>query len=187
MLVWVAAPGKAQSQLIRAGGKAELGSPTNSANALALGQLDARRDLSNGVMIVKTVGLPPPSREDFEHLLKERCNVQLQPIAGCLVSSELATYMQGYNEISAAEIKRKFGTNIFERLDAEAEARWHKRWEAENPPAKGAYLVKKGDTLTKIAHAHGVNLNALLQANPGINPARLQVNQKVVIPERKQP
>jgi hypothetical protein len=186
-LFLAAASGSAKSHRVQAGGDDEMGYPTNSAKALALGQLEARRDLSDGVMIVKTAGLPPPSRDDYEHLLKERCNVKLEPVAGCVVSSGLLAYMQGYNEISGAAIKQKFGTNIFERLNVESETRWHNRQKADDPPAgKGEYLVKSGDTLTKIAHAHGVKLNDLLQANPGVNPSSLQVRQLLVIPQKKQ-
>lgn len=178
---------RAEDMRTQPAGNDHLGYPTNSAKAHELGRFEASRDLSNGVMIVKTAGLPTPEWEDYEQLLQTRCKVKFEPIAGCLVSEGLMAYLRGYDEISVAAIKQKCGTNIFERLNAEAKARWYKRWEAENPPAKGAYRVKKGDTLTKIAHAHGLNLNALLQANPGINPARLQVNQKLFIPARKQP
>ena len=44
------------------------------------------------------------------------------------------------------------------------------------------YKVKPGDTPARIAKAHGVSLDALLQANPGLKPRNLQVNQPIHIP-----
>jgi LysM repeat protein len=51
------------------------------------------------------------------------------------------------------------------------------------PEATGSeYTVVKGDTLAKIAKAHGVTLKALEAANPGVVPTKLKVNQKLAIP-----
>ena len=44
------------------------------------------------------------------------------------------------------------------------------------------YLVVAGDTLAKIAKAHGVTLKALEAANPGVDPKKLRIKQKLVIP-----
>jgi hypothetical protein len=168
-----------------------MGYPTNSAAAREAGMTEAKRDLSNGVLIVKTAGLPSPDRPDYEQLLKESCNATLQPIAGCIVTSGLQAYMSGYNEVSTAAIKQRFGTNIFEKLDQEAKARFQKRFSgvaSRSPTAKQqTYLVKPGDTLSKIALDHGVSLKDLSKANPGVEPTKLQVNKRLVIPAQAQP
>ena len=44
------------------------------------------------------------------------------------------------------------------------------------------YTVVKGDTLAKIAKAHGVTLKALEDANPGVVPTKLKINQKLTLP-----
>jgi LysM repeat protein len=46
----------------------------------------------------------------------------------------------------------------------------------------GDYAVKAGDTLNKIAKAHGVSLSALEAANPGVDSRRLKIGQKLAIP-----
>lgn len=47
----------------------------------------------------------------------------------------------------------------------------------------GQYVVRSGDTLTKIARAAGVSLSALEAANPQItNPNRISPGQVVIIP-----
>jgi len=68
--------------------------------------------------------------------------------------------------------------------------------EASNPPvqpppvvapapteaAATEYVVVKGDSLWKIARKNGVTVKAIEAANPGIDPARLKVGQKLTIP-----
>lgn len=48
--------------------------------------------------------------------------------------------------------------------------------------AAGEYIVKSGDTGSKIARNAGVTLSELLAANPGVNWNRLNVGQVVKIP-----
>lgn len=50
--------------------------------------------------------------------------------------------------------------------------------------AAGEYIVKSGDTGSKIARDAGVTLAQLLAANPGVNWNRLTVGQVVKIPGR---
>jgi len=44
------------------------------------------------------------------------------------------------------------------------------------------YSVVAGDTLAKIAKKNGVTLKALEAANPGVDPKKLRIKQKLVIP-----
>ena len=54
--------------------------------------------------------------------------------------------------------------------------------QAVEPVAGSEYVVVAGDTLAKIAKAHGVTLKALEAANPGVDPKKLKIKQKLVIP-----
>lgn len=47
------------------------------------------------------------------------------------------------------------------------------------------YIVKAGDTLSAIARAHGISLNDILDANPGLreNPDRINVGQEIELPD----
>jgi hypothetical protein len=50
-------------------------------------------------------------------------------------------------------------------------------------PTPGVYTIKKGETLSKIATAHGITIEELLAANPSIkNPNRISEGQQIVIP-----
>lgn len=57
---------------------------------------------------------------------------------------------------------------------------------APSPPKPAtkrvSYTIKNGDYPAKIARKYGVELEALLKANPGINPRRLKIGEKVTIP-----
>ena len=48
----------------------------------------------------------------------------------------------------------------------------------------GSYTVKTGDTLTKIAKAHGIKIKALEAANQNVDPAHIKVGQKLKIPSK---
>lgn len=187
MSLFMTASGRAQTHRTLSQGSDEMGYPTKSAQARELGQMEARRDLSNGVMIVKTAGLPNPDWEDYAELLKARCNVKLELVGGCLVSAGEMDYMGGYNEISSAAVQRRYGTNIFKRLKEQAETRYQSRMESYRPPpnrplnSPGTYRVKPGDTLSTIAAAHGLKASALSKANPGVDAKRLQIGQKIQI------
>lgn len=49
------------------------------------------------------------------------------------------------------------------------------------------YTIVAGDTLYALAGRFGTTVEALLRANPGINPYNLQVGQQIVIPARIEP
>jgi LysM repeat protein len=56
---------------------------------------------------------------------------------------------------------------------------------AQPAPARNrTHEVKSGETMISIARQHGVELRNLLEANPNVNPQRMQVGQVIVIPGR---
>lgn len=50
------------------------------------------------------------------------------------------------------------------------------------PPSTSEYVVKARDTMGQIAKNHGISLATLLQANPGIEPLRMRIGDKIQIP-----
>ncbi|MBI3191916.1 MAG: LysM peptidoglycan-binding domain-containing protein, partial [Pedosphaera parvula] len=57
-----------------------------------------------------------------------------------------------------------------------------------NPPrpavAGRRHTVKSGETPAAIARKYGVSLNALLKANPGLEPRRMKIGQTVNVPSQ---
>jgi LysM repeat protein len=49
----------------------------------------------------------------------------------------------------------------------------------------GEYIVKSGDTGSKIARANGCTLGELESVNPGANWTHLKVGDKLKLPEKK--
>ena len=50
--------------------------------------------------------------------------------------------------------------------------------------ADGAYVIKSGDNFGKIAPQFGVTVAEILAANPGVDPRKLKVGQKIIIPKK---
>jgi len=50
--------------------------------------------------------------------------------------------------------------------------------------ADGTYSIAPGDTLAKVARKFAVKLDAIEAENPGLDPTRLKVGQKIRIPKK---
>ncbi|HMP81151.1 MAG TPA: LysM peptidoglycan-binding domain-containing protein [Verrucomicrobiota bacterium] len=53
---------------------------------------------------------------------------------------------------------------------------------APQPTTQRTHKVQSGDTPSSIARKYGVKLDALMAANPGLNPTRMQVGQTINVP-----
>ncbi|WP_177247029.1 peptidoglycan DD-metalloendopeptidase family protein [Marinospirillum alkaliphilum] len=102
-------------------------------------------------------------------------------------------FFQTDGRSSFADIARRHGIG-------EAELRRYNPRTQQNPPATGQrlripernsdvlangpyyYRIQSGDTLSVLAQHFHISLISLIQANPGIDPDRLRIGQRVVIP-----
>lgn len=50
--------------------------------------------------------------------------------------------------------------------------------------AASTYNIQSGDNFAKIAGNLGISLQALLDANPGVNPRALQIGQEIAVPAK---
>ncbi len=44
------------------------------------------------------------------------------------------------------------------------------------------HKIQSGDTFAKLAKKYGVSLDAIIKANPSVNPSRLRIGQEIAIP-----
>src|SRR5688572_8562412 len=51
-------------------------------------------------------------------------------------------------------------------------------------PSQGEHVVVKGESFYTIAKKYGVTSRGIQEANPGVDPARLKIGQKLVIPAK---
>lgn len=49
------------------------------------------------------------------------------------------------------------------------------------------YTIRAGDTFYKLSQQFGVSVEAIIRANPGVNPNNLQIGQRVCIPSTAPP
>ena len=99
------------------------------------GQLATRMDLGVRNYKILAIGLPPPWREEYARLLRERYGIRVQTKALCIVSRSLVSYVTKYNEISAAAAKRRFGHDPFRECYEDAIRDWEQRQrEKESAP-----------------------------------------------------
>jgi len=54
-----------------------------------------------------------------------------------------------------------------------------------NATGQKIHVIQSGDYFAKLAKQYGVNVQAIIDANPGVDPTKLQIGQKIVIPASK--
>jgi len=80
------------------------------------GKNAAARDIAAGKLVLRSQNLPyPPGHNEYTKLLEDRCGITFKMIAGKLTEADHA-----YNEAMKSEAKRKYGSDIFVLLEAEA-------------------------------------------------------------------
>ena len=87
-----------------------------------IGKAEAQHDLADGRLAYETYGLPAPYFDEIVQLFRERYEVELRLTGGCVVIAQISEHARGYNEIMKPEIERRFGTNVWARTEADAEA-----------------------------------------------------------------
>jgi hypothetical protein len=71
-----------------------------------VGAAEAERDIKQGELKLKTFGYPSKWRPLWVDLMKERLGVEVEAVAGCVVTEELAANVKGYNQRMKREIDR---------------------------------------------------------------------------------
>ena len=82
--------------------------PLPESDAYWRGRADAVGDLAAGRWRLLTYGYPEPSREVYQMALR-RDGIELEAVAGCVVSTDLVEHARGYNEVMEAAIGRLLG------------------------------------------------------------------------------
>jgi hypothetical protein len=96
------------------------------------GAAEARQDIARGHLELRSYGLPMASNQTYVQLLRDRLGVEDNRVAGCIVTQELVDETDAYNKVMVAEIERRFGAGILERLRDEAAATYATTNEAAN-------------------------------------------------------
>jgi hypothetical protein len=95
------------------------------------GHLDARIDVNLGRYQLLGYGLPSPSRPEYVRCLRERYKIDFRPVAECLVSESLVSYVNDYDSVLEEATRRKFGRDVFQECSDDADKKWKATSEAE--------------------------------------------------------
>jgi hypothetical protein len=88
------------------------------------GRQAAYRDIRQGRYEVLGYGLPTPWRPEYARCLRERYNIIFRPVAGCVVSESLVSYVDGYDSVVDDAVRRKYGRDVFRECADDAATRW---------------------------------------------------------------
>jgi hypothetical protein len=75
---------------------------------------------------LKVYGMPPPWDGEFRRLASRRYGVEINAVAGCVVTQELCSYVDGYNAVTHARLLAHFGKDIFAECEEDARTAWQK-------------------------------------------------------------
>jgi hypothetical protein len=95
-----------------------------SAGAYTAGRSEAMNDIKANKLIIEVSGLPAPWSGEYTKLLADKYRIQLKTVAGCIVDSKIVGHERGYNEISVAEIERRFGHGALEKSAEDLQKKW---------------------------------------------------------------
>lgn len=78
--------------------------------------------------------------------------------------------------------KKEVKSDPKDASESDGTADGKKRVKQSPADASKVHVVKAGETLAKIAKAYNVKVSALQKANPGLDPSKLKVGQKIKLP-----
>ena len=69
-------------------------------------------------------GLPVPWRPEYARCLRERYKIEFRPVAGCLVSDSLVSYVNTYDSVIEEAARAKLGRDVVKECADESMLRW---------------------------------------------------------------
>jgi hypothetical protein len=84
------------------------------------GRLEARRDIREGRLILRTYGFAGGMSSPASQRLYERFGIRSEAAAGCVVNRAIIAETAAYNEVMKAEIRKRFGANVLDELEGRA-------------------------------------------------------------------
>jgi LysM repeat protein len=128
----------------------------------------------------------------YKELLYERTGLRLVN-GGCVITPHSKAYDQAYNGEVKSWLTNRFGADVFSKARSDSRKAYEAyrndkqkqaKAQKEKPAASNEYMIQPGDTFYAIAKLHGCSVESLITANEGLDPRRLQVGQRIVLPRR---
>lgn len=132
--------------------------------------------------------LPMPStpgiQRDFEQLAQENraLREELERLRAAFASRQAVTNLPPNQETGLPPIRTVGSGTASQRLPSQSQTMAQSRTSPGAASGLRTHTVKPGETPSSIARKYQVKLNALLSANPDLNPRRMQVGQTLNVP-----
>ena len=88
-----------------------------SRRAYEIGRAEAERDIKTGRLIIECYGFRPKGYDRYLETLQKRYKIKVRNL-GDVLDEVLIGHAMGYNGVSKAEIKRRFGVNVLSEAAA---------------------------------------------------------------------
>jgi hypothetical protein len=88
------------------------------------GRVAAHVDIRRGRYQMLGYGLPSPSRPEYARCLRERYKIEFRPVAGCMVSESLVSYVNAYDSVIEEAARAKFGRDVVKECADESLMKW---------------------------------------------------------------
>jgi hypothetical protein len=86
-----------------------------------VGLAAAERDVAAGRLRIEVCGPPPaPWYLEYMRLLRQRHGIEVEFVAGCVVTESFVAKMDAYNERMVREIHSRFGAGVLETASRDA-------------------------------------------------------------------
>ena len=92
------------------------------------GKKEAEVDLAGGKLVILEYGMYPPWDKERREVARARFELEIRPLAGCVITKPLVTFVDAYNRVMAQEIESRFGSDVLDRIDREGRAILEERW-----------------------------------------------------------
>jgi hypothetical protein len=92
----------------------------------SIGCVHAYIDLARGHYELQTYGTIDGDLEEFSQIASERYGIEVVT-HGCIISEAGIEHTRGYNDVSLAAIKRKYGDNVIDYIWERAHAHYRAR------------------------------------------------------------
>ncbi|MFZ6183980.1 hypothetical protein [Nannocystis pusilla] len=89
-------------------------------DAYERGKREASAAIAENELGLETYGYPAACRYEYARILREQYKVTLREVAGCVIDETIAEHARGYNEVMEAEIARRHGPDVFEKVSRKA-------------------------------------------------------------------
>jgi hypothetical protein len=81
------------------------------------GRADAENDLRVGRVVIEMYGFPTEGEAEFRGRLRKQYQIELRRVAGDTdIDEKVLGHARGYNKVSEAEIKRRYGNEVVQSL-----------------------------------------------------------------------